>query len=1107
MSDLIFGFDIGTTSIGWAVVRYDRDREAGEIVRKDGVPGMGVRIFPEARDPDGTPLNQKRRQMRMVRRQLRRRRERRKLLNQLLSEAGLLPAYSSPDWPAAMMLDPYRLREKGLAQPLTPHELGRAIYHLSKRRHFKGRDLEDNDEEKVSGAEHSFESDTGDDKSKRAREKDAAEDKNADEQEAKKAREATLKALKAEGKTLGQWLAAKKSDAVKGAPPSDRRRGIHAHRNIVVAEFERLWEAQAIHHPFLNGGDLRERIQDAIFSQRPVFWRKNTLGECRFMPGEALCPKGAWLSQQKRMLEKLNNVAIAGGNARPLDDEERAAILEKLQTQASMTWGGVRAALKPIFKRRGDPGAEKSLKFNLEVGGDSKLDGNPLEAKLAEIFGDSWADHPHKQAIREAVHDRLWIADYGEVGEQRVVILSAGVRAKCRAEVAQSFVADFNATRDEAAKMQALKLPTGWEPFSIAALKAFLPQLERGVRFGDLVSKPEWENWRNVSFPNRERPTGEVLDNLPSPSGKTIEGREEQRRIAKLRNPTVVRTQNELRKVVNNLIRVYGKPSMIRVEVARDVGRSKREREEIKSVIRRNERQRDAARKDLQSKGISDPSREDIEKWLLWKESQEKCPYTGDSVGFDALFREGRYQVEHIWPRSITFDDSFVNKTLCRTDINIAKGNQTPFEAIGRRDPEHWDAIKTRLDGLMARKGSPGGLSPGKVKRFLAESIPEGFAARQLNDTRYASKLILVQLKRLWPDFGPEAPVNVQAVTGSVTAQLRKLWELNNILSDDGEKTRADHRHHAIDALVVACAHPGMTQKLSNYWQARDTPGAKRPRLDPPWPLIRSDAEKSVADIIVSHRVRKKVSGPLHDEMPFGDTKEIIKDGANIYRRITKRKPLSQLSKNEIEAIREPRIRQIISGLLADNGGDLKRAFAKYPMRGPNGPEIRKVRLNRDRLLLTKDTPLSDIMAPIANGYADFGTNHHMAIFHFPDGQAAFRIVSLFEATKRVKSRKPVVERRLDGGGTLLMSLSAGDTIELTEGDNKGLWVVQGVSATGRPTLSNICDARPTTKAEADRLHVDGVRKDFEPRFGGFMSRKPKKVSIDPIGRVRPARD
>jgi len=708
----IFGFDIGTTSIGFAVIDHDPESETGKILR------LGARIFPETRDPKGTPLNQARRHKRMARRQLRRRRQRRRLLNETLNSVGLLPAFNSADWRKVMETDPYDLRQRGLEEPLLPYEVGRALYHLAKRRHFKGRELKESDETDEFGGEA---------------------EQDADEKVAKNERESTLQALKTQDVTLGAWLAER--------PSMERKRGVAAHRSVVAEEFRKLWDAQKEHHATLCDEAFEARVQDAIFAQRPVFWRKNTLGRCRFMPGEALCPRGAWLSQQRRMLEKLNNLALAGGNERPLDNEERAAILERLQSRASMSWAGVRSALRPLYKARGEPGAEKILKFNLELGGDKKLLGNCVEAKLTSIFGTEWAAHPYRQAIRDAVHQRLWSADYGEIGDQRVVILSEAERKQRRAEAAQSFARDFNVTGDQAQALEKLTFPAGWEPYSFAALRAFLPHLETGARFGALVNGPEWEDWRNQTFPDRERPTGEVLDKLPSPAVK-----EERERLAKLRNPTVVRTQNELRKVVNNLIELFGKPDLIRVEVARDVGNSKRQREQKQSEIRKNEKRRRDAVKDLASNDIHEPSRDVVDKWLLWTECRESCPYTGDSICFDALFREGRFQVEHIWPRWRSLDNSLANKTLCRQDVNLEKGNKTPFECFAS-DADRWAAIKNRLDGMMATKDGVG-MRRGKIRRFVAEAIPDDFAERQLRDTSYAARQILAQLKRLWPDVG-----------------------------------------------------------------------------------------------------------------------------------------------------------------------------------------------------------------------------------------------------------------------------------------------------------------------------------------------------------------
>lgn len=1028
---LIFGFDIGTTSIGFAVIDHDPEAETGRIER------LGVRIFPETRDPKGgAPLNQERRQARLRRRQLRRRRKRLQSLHGLLSDADLLPRRNSLEWWKLTKSDPYALRARAVeGQELEPHEVGRALYHLAKRRHFKGRDLEEE-----------------------APESEARKDEGADEKRAKAGRDATLAALKTGNLYLGAWLA-------KRDPHRERRRGVHATRETVEAEFDRICKTQGV----LGGSTFKDSIREAIFAQRPVFWRLNTLGECRFFPGKPLCPKGAWLSQQRRMLEKVNNLEVAGGNARPLDGEERRAILDRLQSQASMSWPGARRALAPLFKARGEPGAEKRLKFNLEIGGDRQLLGNTVEARLAEIFRKDWPEHPRKQNIRDAVHERLWNADYEKVG-RRMVILSAKERKENRARAARSFIDDFGVTEKQAAALEKLELPTGWEPYSTEALRAMLPHLESGVRFGALVNGPDWERWRNDTFP--DHPIGETLDRLPSPANKA-----ESKRIARLRNPTVVRTQNELRKVVNNLIDLYGKPDLICVELARELGKSKRQREEMTNGIRGQERRRNAARNALIEQGIAEPSRSYVEKWILWEESGKRCPYTGDCISFDALFRTNEFQVEHIRPRSRSLDDSFGNKTLCRRDENLKKGNRTPYEYLGQ-DADRWAAIKERLDKMQ---GGKDGMSSGKVRRFLAKDLPNDLAARQINDTGYAAREAVAFLKRLWPDLGPRTPVTVRAVTGRVTAQLRRLWGLNNILADDGEKTRADHRHHAIDALTVACAgaHPGMTQKLSRYWQQEEA-NAERPRLIPPWETIRNDALRAVAIVVVSHRVRKRISGALHRETYYGDTGKT--EGA--YRFFVARKPVETLSKGDLAAIRDDEVRKIVQKWVDAHGGDPKKAFPPYPKRSRKGPEVRKVRLLKKRK--------KDLMAKITAGYADLGNNHHISIFRLPGGKTAFEVVSLFEASRRLMRREPVVRRSRDDDAEFVMSLSKGDALQFLN-DGNAIRIVESVWADGRVVTVDHTDAIGATRSQ--------------PKANAIVKHGVCKLSIDPIGRIRAAND
>ena len=1029
----ILGLDIGTTSVGFALIEQQESNNSGKILR------MGVRIFPEARDPDGTPLNQQRRDKRTIRRQLRRRRERRKSLNELLSSVSLLPKFNSLEWAVTMQLDPYQLRDKGLAAALEPFELGRALYHLSKRRHFKERDIAEDDSKNSSVMSK----------------KEVAEDNE---------RESFVSSLNKSGLTIGQSLARRSKD--------EKKRGVHANRAAVLDEFKRLCNKQSQYHPKLKDYTFRGAVEEAIFKQRPVFWRKSTLGSCRLMPGEPLCQKGSWLSQQRIMLERVNNLAIVGDNARPLDTEERLAVITALNTQKNMSWAGVRKVLEPIFKSRGE--SAKTIHFNLEYGDEKGgLKGNIVEVELAKIFGSKWKNHPQKDQLRQFLPSSLWEADYGEIGTQRVVIRPEQDRVLRKQVLAERLVADFGASKEQSEALVNLNFPQGWEPFSTKALEVFLPELEGGERFGVLLSSPDREKWRDQNFPDRERPTGEILDKLPSPKDK-----EEATRIARIKNPTVVRVQNELRKVVNNLIRVYGKPDLIRIELARDVGKSKREREELSSAMRAQERKRTTARKDLQSKGIADPSRDDVEKWLLWKECKEQCPYTGDMIGFDDLFSLGNFEIEHIWPRSLSLDNSFRNKTLCRKDVNIAKGNRLPFEFFKGRDDE-WVAAKDRVWKMIGRDG----MSPGKAKRFAAVNMPDDFSARQLNDTSYAAREARAFLQRLWPDIGPTAAVKVQSVTGQITAQLRKRWGLNNILADDGEKTRDDHRHHAIDALVVACADGGYIQKLSRWYKEKDE--GRKPHLAEPWPKIREDTDKAVKEIVVSHRVRKKVSGALHKETIYGDTGINEKTKSGTYRIFVTRKKVDALSKTEIENIVDDNVRQIISDWVIEHGGDPKKAFSTYPKIGEEGPEIRKVRVYSKQQL--------NLMAPVSTGYADLGNNHHAAIYKLPNGKIKSNVVSLFETVSRLSRREPLVARDFGDSSIFLMSLSQGDSLYFPEGKMKGYWTVQSIWSAGPIVLCRSEDAQGATV--------------IRPGAATIVAEGGHKVTIDPIGVVWPASD
>ena len=1042
---IVYSFDLGTTSIGWAVLQGSAEGETPSSIIPDRIINSGVRIFPETRDQKTKVLfNQERRNARMVRRQTRRRRERKKQLRGYLADQGLLPRYSATnasEWEQVMSRNnSWELRAKALHSSLSSYELGQVLYHISTHRQFRGRDDQviSMDEAELQKQEEKEESGT----------------------ETAKQRHELLKAIKENSETLGSHLAKISSYETK--------RNKYATRALVEDEFDRIIEAQEPHHPILKS--IRGDLEDIIFAQKPVFWRFNTLGECEWCPGSKLAQKGSWLACQKRMLEKLNNLAIDEGNRRPLAPEEKTLVIGKLQTQNSITFGALRKLL----------GLPKTIKFNLEVNGEKSIPGNPVEASLHQAFGEHWQDHPQKQVLRDKLHHYLFEVNYHEICKpgtdeiQRIVIRREQERMEEREKMIKRLVAEHALSEDQAKHLLEIKLPTGWEPFSEEALQIFLPELESGKVFSRLLNGPVFEEWRKEMFPNRKRPTGELHDQLPSPNQKK-QGKEETRYLQNLRNPTLQRCLNELRKVTNKLIRQYGKPDLIRMEVTRDLALSKKAKADLEKAQTKQRNARNKAKEILEEKSIP-VNHETIEKYLLAEECEWICPYSGASISHNDLFIENQFQVEHIYPRSKSLDDSFKNKTLCRSDLNREKGNRTPYEAFHHKE-EFYAQMINRVKKMVKENG----MHKEKLKRFLAEETPDDFKNRHLTDTGYITRQARDYLKRLWPDQGIHSPVRVQTYSGKITGELRRLWGFN-------KKTRDDHRHHALDAIVIGCMTPGLENQLSRYHHKMDDIHARRPHFGPPWSDFRQSVEESLNQIIVSHKVRKKLSGAIHEGTYFGKTQKSEGD----YHYYVVRKPVEGLTDGEINRIRDDRIREIIEEYIKNNGaGSLKKVeeigYPRLPsQKDRHEPEIRKVRI------LEKAQPKT--MMEAASSWVKTGNNHHISVYRLPNGKGVGEVVSLLQARKRLARKQPIVNKtHPEHGGELVMSLSKGDLVFFPKGENgQHYFKVLKIVHDGRVYFIDHRDVNDS--------------KSMGKGPNTLIEANAQKVSIDPIGRITKAK-
>ena len=319
-------------------------------------------------------------------------------------------------------------------------------------------------------------------------------------------------------------------------------------------------------------------------------------------------------------------------------EDEKEAVFTKLENEDNQSFAGLRKLL----------GLKKAT-FNLERGEEKRLRGNRTNSFMRSVFGVFWDEMPEEEKHKAVT---LW---YRTESEEKLA-----QKARERWALDENAAKKFANTRPE----------EGYCSLSLKALRRLLPEMEKGISYGKI--RPEL-------YPEkRKEPKGLlplVRDAVPS-----------------LRNPAVERALTEVRKVVNAIVRQYGKPYEIRIEMARELRKSRKEREEATRQNRTREREKEIAKaKILKECGIQNPSRSDVEKARLFEECGGICPYTGRTIEFSSLFGNSQFDIEHIIPLSRCPDDSFLNKTLCYHEENRSvKGGHTPWEAYGA-DEERWD--------------------------------------------------------------------------------------------------------------------------------------------------------------------------------------------------------------------------------------------------------------------------------------------------------------------------------------------------------------------------------------------------------------------------------
>ncbi len=995
------GLDIGTNSIGWCLVE-----DGKKII------GMGSRIFPVGVKEDsyaksGTEesRNAARRMARGIRRGYDRYRQRRDELEKILTAHGMM-FDKTVSLPTKKL---YGLRKEALDRKLELTELGRILFLMNQRRGFKS-----NRKETAKGGDEEKEL-----KGLKAR-MSAFEEK-----------------MNAIGcRTAGEYLASLfDNQPANWHNENEPRERIREHqrvrRELYEKEFDLIWAEQSGYYPAVLTEELKKQLRDrVIFFQRKLKSAKHLVSKCRFEPSKRVMAKSHPLFQEFRLWQRLNDIKVTSGERVNdyLTNEERGTLAAQLGGAASMG----KKEMKELL------GLKSSAMFN-DFG--EKLLGNVTVARIIGAVGADWywKQDPEKRL-------KLWHTLYFAADE------------KWLEEYAQKGLG----MNDEQAKLFAeVNLELDYGSISHKAAQKILPFLVDGYNYAEACVAAGYHHSQNE------------LDN----PDRVLKAKLDTSKMDPIRNPLVQMTVNETARLVNAVIEEHGKPDLVRVELLRELKKPKAVREKMRNSIRDKEKLRDEYRDFLQKKGlIAAPRMSDIKKfelWLeleysesdlsklnpamdlkafarfaeavsgkdrekfhLWLECERISPYTDKTIPLHKLFTE-EIHVEHILPYSRSLDDSFTNKTLCEYYVNEAKGNLTPLEYFEqKRTPADLKAFKQRVRHF----------SQGKLDKFLAENVKDDFLNSQFTNSAYIGTEVRELLRTACKD--------VRVTNGQMTGLLRRVWKLNELLNvEKDQKNRDDHRHHSVDALVIACTTQSLVQRISTESAFDFRGNQKVPDIGLPWTNFRVDAGEKLNGMLVSYKGGKRllssklnkyrhskahegkpdkyqrtvaVRGPLHEETLYG--RITIQGKGTKEETYVVRKALTSLTKVEqLENIVDPVVRKTIQDHVAANNDNLKDAM-KAPVYMPVKEKNKGKQIPIKSVRMRVGTEEMVELRP--KTFVEPGNNYCIAIYQDDKGKRAFRTVSFLEASKRALKQEPLYPAVVEGK-KLLMALQQRDLVVL----------------------------------------------------------------------------
>ena len=795
-NNVSIGFDIGISSVGWSVL----DITDGSIIES------GVSIFSGKAGEN----NVNRRDARHSRRLNSRRKNRIVDLRRLLVKQKLLSKFDEE-----LNIDnQYYLRVKGLNEKLSDKEIAAILLQIVKHRgiSYDLGDLEN--EESGSSFKKSI-------------------DYNRRELKSKTPGQIQYERLLKYNKVRGNFEDTENEIALRNVFPTDN----------YVNEVKEILSCQKNYNSKITD-DFIEKVTTIIKRKRDYFkgpGKENSrtdygiyktngktlnnlfeelIGKDKFYPDQYRAPANSYTAQIFNLLNDLNNLKITSTESGHLTKEQKLEIIKELKDKKRLSGG----MLKVISDKTGTP-KQEIRGYRVDEKNKPDIHSMAVYRKVRSKF------------LENSIDINNWPTD---LIDQIAFVMTLNTDSGEIHKRLSNLKSDFSELNDESIEIilknsEIFKISTNnkWHRFSIKMMKELIPEME--------------DTFKEQSTLLNERGFIKKSKDMVTPNGSI-----NIRKITEeIYNPVVTKSIRESLKVFNKLIKKYDNIEYVIIELPRENNQDD-EKKKIEKIQKENKKNKDATVKEFcQHADIKESelfyrlnkNSKLFTKIRLWYEQGGKDPYLGKNIDAYELFSNPDiFEIDHIIPRSVSFDSRLSNEVVCYASANSDKSNRTPYGFMQDATKKHQS-----FEEMSAWIKSNKRISFAKKNNLLFTDniddieVRKRFINRNLVDTRYASRVVLNGIQSFMNESESHKNTKVSVIRGQFTSWLRRNWNI--------PKTRETYHHHAVDATLIAA-----TAKV-NLWEKTNS-------------LIPSDVNSEFVDvktgeIISDEEYRKMITVPF----------------------------------------------------------------------------------------------------------------------------------------------------------------------------------------------------------------------------------------------------